>query len=329
MQEIEIIIINDGSAVNYRSRLDEYARKDRRIRAIHQENLGIAAARNAGIKLARGTYIMFVDADDWLERDICEYAVEEAKKRNAEILLFSARRKLNGKTSELILGHNRWIEQENFEELKLHILRLDGYYSYGKKYNFRIISAISKIYLRSIFENSSLMFDARLSLCEDGVLFLHQLDVVERVFYYARLGYNIRTNSESFTHQYNKNMEKIILSTIERFDDYINQHNCDPVYLKAVGIGTIRLVRYYKNLYLLHNRNNESYKTKIYELSRLLSNGIVAKNLRYVSFLSAYRNYRGLEFIEALAIKYKKTRLYIILSYAYQKYKGAFRNKSL
>lgn len=63
-QDCELILVNDGSPDNCGKICDEYAAKDSRIKVIHQENQGVSAARNAGLKAATGEYIAFVDSDD-------------------------------------------------------------------------------------------------------------------------------------------------------------------------------------------------------------------------------------------------------------------------
>ena len=72
LQEIEIICIDDGSTDNSLEILNQYAQKDDRIIVLHQENQRQAIARNNGMKIARGFFIEFVDADDWIEPDTCE-----------------------------------------------------------------------------------------------------------------------------------------------------------------------------------------------------------------------------------------------------------------
>ena len=66
---IEVLLINDGSTDNSGNICDEYSYKDNRIRVFHQENLGVSSARNKGIKNANGYWICFVDADDWIEKN--------------------------------------------------------------------------------------------------------------------------------------------------------------------------------------------------------------------------------------------------------------------
>src|SRR3989338_8307313 len=68
-KNIEIILIDDGSTDKSGEICDDYAKKDRRIKVIHQKNSGPAAARNTGIENAKGEFLFFADADDFLEKD--------------------------------------------------------------------------------------------------------------------------------------------------------------------------------------------------------------------------------------------------------------------
>lgn len=72
-KNLEIILVDDGSPDNCPSMCDEWAEKDARIKVIHKNNGGLSSARNAGIELAVGDYIGFVDSDDWIEKDMYEY----------------------------------------------------------------------------------------------------------------------------------------------------------------------------------------------------------------------------------------------------------------
>jgi len=71
-ENLEVILINDGSTDQSGAICGEYAQKDPRIKVIHQENKGISAARNAGLRCASGDYIAFVDGDDWIVADMYE-----------------------------------------------------------------------------------------------------------------------------------------------------------------------------------------------------------------------------------------------------------------
>lgn len=73
---LEIILVNDGSTDNSGEICDTYAKRDKRIKVIHKENGGLSSARNAGMAVMTGTYVAFVDSDDWLELDAYEHYMQ-------------------------------------------------------------------------------------------------------------------------------------------------------------------------------------------------------------------------------------------------------------
>ncbi len=84
---IEIILINDGSTDKSGMIANEYARKDNRIKVIHKENGGASAARNAGLNVALGEYIVFLDSDDWIKEDSLPPLFEEAVKYHTDVVM--------------------------------------------------------------------------------------------------------------------------------------------------------------------------------------------------------------------------------------------------
>ncbi len=80
VDNIEIIIVNDGSADASPDIAEEYAKNDNRFRVIHQENQGLGAVRNKGIEAARGDFIAFIDSDDWIEPDYCERMLQATRR---------------------------------------------------------------------------------------------------------------------------------------------------------------------------------------------------------------------------------------------------------
>ncbi len=88
-KNIEIICINNGSTDKSSEILVEFTQKDSRVKIITQEKSGVSTARNSGLKIASGDYIMFVDSDDWTEIDACEKLVSEAQLTGTDVVLFS------------------------------------------------------------------------------------------------------------------------------------------------------------------------------------------------------------------------------------------------
>lgn len=84
---IEILVVDDGSTDKSGKICDEFALKDKRIRVFHKKNGGLSSARNFGIKKAKGEYICLVDSDDYVRKEFVEKMLEAAKEKNAEIVV--------------------------------------------------------------------------------------------------------------------------------------------------------------------------------------------------------------------------------------------------
>lgn len=84
----ELILVNDGSSDGSGALCEEYARRDSRVRVIHQENRGPGGARNTGLEVARGEYVLFVDSDDALVSGALEKLRAAAERFGADILSF-------------------------------------------------------------------------------------------------------------------------------------------------------------------------------------------------------------------------------------------------
>lgn len=86
--DLEIILVDDGSPDDCPAMCDAWAERDSRIKVIHKKNGGLSNARNAGMAIARGEYLTFVDSDDWIESDILRLSLQCSKENNADIVAF-------------------------------------------------------------------------------------------------------------------------------------------------------------------------------------------------------------------------------------------------
>lgn len=121
LKEIEIILINDGSTDKSIEICNEYAKFDKRITVIDKKNTGVSDTRNVGIDIATGEYIMFVDSDDWLEKQACELAYDEAEKEKADSVIFCYYRESSSGTLKKDIFNKEKDIFEN-EDLKKDIL---------------------------------------------------------------------------------------------------------------------------------------------------------------------------------------------------------------
>ncbi len=84
-ENLEIILVDDGSPDKSPKMCDEWAKKDKRIKVIHKENGGLSDARNSGIDIAKGEYLTFIDSDDYVEKDYVEFLYKNLIDNNADI----------------------------------------------------------------------------------------------------------------------------------------------------------------------------------------------------------------------------------------------------
>ena len=96
-KDFELICVNDGSPDNCAAILEEYAKKDSRIKILTQDNQGLSMARNNGFKIASGEYVYFLDSDDFIHPELLEYAYNLCLKHKADLLGFNY---IKNKTNE-------------------------------------------------------------------------------------------------------------------------------------------------------------------------------------------------------------------------------------
>ena len=113
LEDIEIIIINDGSTDNTLNIINGYAKEDSRIKVINQENIGLGASRNKGMKIASGEYVTFLDADDWFTEEAFEISYNEAKDKDTDITMYQM---INYDDETGRIYENDWFNLNNLDE---------------------------------------------------------------------------------------------------------------------------------------------------------------------------------------------------------------------
>ena len=179
-KNLEIILVDDGSPDNCGKLCDEWASKDDRIHVIHKSNGGLSDARNAGIEVATGDYIAFVDSDDWIAPDMYEKMLVEINKEKADICACGI--------MACYSDHQICLPVKNFvgdSEKTLLMLYNDTAYP---------VSAWNKLYRSECWKNMRFPVG---KICEDAFTTYLQIDRAERIvqisdtLYY----YRIRENS--------------------------------------------------------------------------------------------------------------------------------------
>ena len=285
----EFICINDGSLDKSDSILRGYAEKDNRIKIIEKENEGVSATRTLGLNLANGEYIMFVDADDWIDSDTVEKAVEKAISLNVDVVVwgYMSERKNKSIPRNIFDGNQYFTDNSDIQNLHRKLVgalgeelsqveRVDNLCTvWGKLYKKEIVSSVKFVDLNEI------------GTFEDGLFNLEVFGKVKSVYYINDHMYHYRRyNSYSQTYNYRPYLYNQWQNLFKKIESYIENNKLGYEYrqalqnriaLSVLGLG-INVARFNGSIFervrllkvILHNE----------ELQKAISN----LKLSYLSF---------------------------------------------
>lgn len=256
IKDIEIIVVNDGSTDNSKDIIDALARQDNRIVAIHKENAGVSAARNSAIDVAKGEYLVFVDADDFIAPEYAEYMLDIVKKTGAEFVLstdwFTRAGELQTTNDEIVA-----LNPEDATTLLLSP-RV-------------IVGSWNKMYKKSLFDDNNIRFNPNLFYGE-GLRVITQIaqlakctGVGHRKVYYYR-----RSNDASACTKFNLGKMKNGLVSIDTIENdltvrtpkvlkMIEYHRCQfymGIVVRMQSAGMVKDNKAYYKVCLAHVRKH-------------------------------------------------------------------------
>lgn len=163
---IEVILVNDGSPDESGKIADNYARNDKRVKVIHKENGGLSSARNAGMKDAKGKYIIFVDSDDWVDSELFLKMYNKMEKNKSEIGVFNVER-IHEVTNKAEIQGSDMQEYIDLEKISTSDY-ISNYLLNSKSHRY---SAWNRIYLTDFLRNHNLKFEPNNTIHSEDMLF--------------------------------------------------------------------------------------------------------------------------------------------------------------
>lgn len=216
---IEIILVDDESPDRCGEIAEEYAAKDDRIKVIHQKNKWLGGARNSGLKIATGEYVLFVDSDDYIHEETCEKLLSYVNKMQVDLLLFDFYNvDQEGKVSSVksidIQAEKIFRGKEVQELLYPFIIS-----------THTVNSACMKIYKRSVLIDNEIYFDEIIRYAEDYEFCLRLFPVIQSFAYVNKPFYYYIQNDNSIMHMYDPRMVEKFVTLYHFRERFLKREN--------------------------------------------------------------------------------------------------------
>lgn len=211
LQEVEIILVDDGNHGCLPELCDLWAEKDKRIKVMHKKNEGAGLARNSGLEKATGEYVAFVDSDDHVALETYEIAYGEAKKENADAVFFGIKTEYR---------NNRWLldsirekriwEREQIIGYMLDMIACAPRVKEERKWG---MSAWHAVYRRSVIDKNNVRFSSERE-CDDLPFNVNFLKSAQKISHIPQILYYHCMNAASITSTFRT----------EAFDGFLRLH---------------------------------------------------------------------------------------------------------
>lgn len=293
-KDIEILLIDDGSKDSSGEICDEYSKIDSRVKVIHQENKGLSGARNTGLEVANGEYIMFLDSDDTFEIDACENLLAEIEKTRADFVI--------GNYVNMDDDGTKW-EKPIFDKNKYQRYKL-SINDYEKSFYLMNSGVWNKIFRKSFLDKLKIRFEDRLP-AEDAIFTTYCFIKSKNVYYIPEEVYNYRLRysdsiSTNCSQKYFFGINKAYRIIYNNFKNNNQLEYYRYFYAKSVNYMLFRFV----DTELLTNEERIIVLNEMrwfYELSNELRIPTVIKSVKYIIESIVEKDYaQALKYCEIL-----------------------------
>lgn len=309
LKDIEIILVDDESPDNCPKMIDDYAKEDERIVAIHQKNKWLGGARNGGLNVAKGKYIICLDADDYISPNFCERLFNFSEKNKCDITHFSMNIVNNsGQILYTTNGKERIFKNKN--TVFVDQFHKNIYPNLLKSYelNFNV-----SFFNRSIIDKGFL-FDEDIRYAEDYEAALRVYKLANSVGYLDEPLYYYRQNDESIMHVVKFERLKQIIHLFELREQFIidnNLQNDENLFNSA----HLLIKLFIEKFPMVFGIKNKKYSTKRSEIKEILKDSNLQKAIKRIKVSKLDMGFFGK--VCFIAMKIKSPSLIILLSSIY------------
>lgn len=278
VRDIEILIVNDGSFDNSLSICNLLSQTDPRIRVFNQENLGVSAARNKGIENAFGTYVSFVDADDWIDPNACEVLASNLKMVDYDLFCFSAvySKKNKNNATRLFAKDIQLLSQTEREKLFFKVLT-PWIPSIAQ-------SSCAKFYKHNLLLQMGTKFKEGAVISEDTLFVIQNFRLFRKIGYSTQSNYHYMQHSNSAQNAYRANSRDQFKKVIVEIKKELRANPSDINLYNSMNTLFVHYIFGILKEDIFHKDNPFSIKNKKQQLINVIEDQIYIEALNNVSW---------------------------------------------
>lgn len=235
-ENIEIILVDDGSPDNCPALCDEIAAKNDRVSVVHKENGGLSSARLAGFEVANGTFVLFVDSDDYIANNMIEKLVNAIEQNNADLAICGYNTVVGQQSTPKLLDYQESLIDGKENVRENYILPL-----IGRSYNKINIPGFIciRLFKRSLIQKEFFVSE-RIYFKEDHIFDLLYGDYTSKIAVVNEALYSYCFNENSLTNVYRVNKWEMYKNLFAFYEKYLSERNMEaPERLTSFLIGSL------------------------------------------------------------------------------------------
>lgn len=274
LNDIEVILVDDGSSDASGVICDELAKADERVKVIHKKNAGVGAARNDGLSLAQGEWVIFGDSDDWFETDALEQLVSEGEKTKADVIFGDVYLVENGTKKNVAFYKDEFVCNENEFKKKLIAADFSRAYCYNPPETgsaFGYGGPWNKLVRRNLLTENNLKFDTTVKGIFDDLIYTAYIFACAKTITYRHIRvYNYRHVVASITRTYKPVFLDINKAIFVTWENFLKQFGYYEALKKPYYANVIRRFCQLLGLYFFNEKNELSFTRQLKELRQVI-----------------------------------------------------------
>ena len=285
--DYELIVVDDGATGDIPDYIDSYDFRGADVKIIHQENTGVAQARNNGIEISTGRYVTFVDSDDTIDRDCFREITEYADKNSLQVLMFGISLETGTRSvqfSPYLCDIDHFTDKQKEEVVFKCLVGILPFYDCPPASADAAGSACAKLYDREFLVSNGLRYTKGLKRAEDMEFNIRVVDAADNIGYLYRLYYHYRQLETSATFEYREGGIDVFTASLRAISDYIEKSGKDSRFYQIYYMRCMFFYLESMDMDYLNPNNPKPLRVRIGELAAKSSEE---------PYASAFRNLSG------------------------------------